>query len=100
MIDMWFLNLLLFFFILGLLVLIHEFSHFMVAKKCGVHIYEFSIGMGPLLFKHMGKDGIQYSLRALPIGGYVQMAGEVEEDDKDIKKNRSEEHTSELQSPD
>jgi regulator of sigma E protease len=83
---MWFLNLLLFFFILGLLVTIHEFGHFIVAKKCGVHIYEFSIGMGPLLWKHMGKDKIQYSIRALPIGGYVQMAGEVEEDDTKVKK--------------
>jgi regulator of sigma E protease len=84
---MWILTLLLFFFILGLLVTIHEFGHFMVAKKCGVHIYEFSIGMGPLIWKHIGKDKIQYSIRALPIGGYVQMAGEVDEDDKSVKKN-------------
>ena len=83
---MWLLNLLLFFFILGLLVTIHEFGHFIVAKKCGVHIYEFSIGMGPLIWKHMGKDKIQYSIRALPIGGYVQMAGEVEEDDDKVNK--------------
>lgn len=83
---MWLLNLLLFFFILGLLVTIHEFGHFIVAKKCGVHIYEFSIGMGPLVWKHMGKDKIQYSIRALPIGGYVQMAGEVEEDDDKVNK--------------
>ena len=85
---MWFLTLLLFFLILGILVTIHEFGHFIVAKKCGVHIYEFSIGMGPLIFKHMGKDKIQYSIRALPIGGYVQMAGEVEEDDKKVKKDK------------
>lgn len=38
----------------------------MVAKKCGVHIYEFSIGMGPLIWKRIGKDKIQYSIRALP----------------------------------
>ena len=85
---MWFLYLLLFLLILGILVTIHEFGHFMVAKKCGVHIYEFSIGMGPLIHKHMGKDKIQYSIRALPIGGYVQMAGEVEEDDKKVKKDK------------
>ena len=85
---MWFLYLLLFLLILGILVTIHEFGHFIVAKKCGVHIYEFSIGMGPLLWKHMGKDKIQYSIRALPIGGYVQMAGEVEEDDEKVKKDK------------
>ena len=85
---MWFVYLLLFFLILGVLVTIHEFGHFQVAKRCGVHIYEFSIGMGPLIHKHMGKDGIQYSIRALPIGGYVQMAGEVEEDDKKVKKDK------------
>ena len=85
---MWFLYLLLFLLILGILVTIHEFGHFIAAKKCGVHIYEFSIGMGPLIHKHMGKDKIQYSIRALPIGGYVQMAGEVEEDDKKVKKDK------------
>ncbi len=85
---MWFLTLLLFFLILGILITIHEFGHFIVAKKCGVHIYEFSIGMGPLIHSHIGKDKIQYSIRALPIGGYVQMAGEVEEDDKKVKKDK------------
>lgn len=85
---MWILTLLLFFLILGILVTVHEFGHFIVAKHCGVHIYEFSIGMGPLIWKKMGKDKIQYSIRALPIGGYVQMAGEVDEDDKKVKKEK------------
>lgn len=85
---MWFLYLLLFMLILGFLVTIHEFGHFKVAQKCGVHIYEFSIGMGPLIHQHLGKDGVYYSIRALPIGGYVQMAGEVEEDDEKIPKNK------------
>lgn len=83
---MWIVYLLVLIIILGFLVLVHELGHFLVAKKCGVHIYEFSIGMGPILHKHIGKDNIQYSIRALPIGGYVQMAGEVTEDDDDIKK--------------
>ena len=85
---MWILTLLLFFLILGVLVTVHEFGHFIIAKKCGVHIYEFSIGMGPLIWKKMGKDKIQYSIRALPIGGYVQMAGEVGEDDTKVKKEK------------
>ena len=79
------LNLLLFIFILGILVFVHELGHFLTAKKSGVHIYEFSIGMGPLIKTIKGKDGIDYSIRALPIGGYVQMAGEIYEDD-DTKK--------------
>jgi len=74
-------NMLLFIFILGLLILVHELGHFLTAKKSGVHIYEFSIGMGPAIKTITGKDGINYSIRALPIGGYVQMAGEVYEDD-------------------
>ena len=85
---MWIFDLLVFFLILGVLVTVHEFGHFIVAKKCGVHIYEFSIGMGPIVHKRIGKDKIQYSIRALPIGGYVAMAGEVEEDDKNVKKEK------------
>ena len=79
------LNLLLFIFILGILVFVHEFGHFLTARRSGVYIYEFSIGMGPIIKSIKGKDGIQYSIRALPIGGYVQMAGEIYEDD-DTKK--------------
>lgn len=85
---MWFITLIVLIFILGLLVLIHEFGHFIFAKKSGVFIYEFSIGMGPIIFKKIGKDNIQYTIRALPIGGYVQMAGEVSEDDKKVPKEK------------
>lgn len=74
-------NIILFIFILGVLVLVHELGHFLTAKKSGVFIHEFSIGMGPLIKTFKGKDGINYSIRALPIGGYVQMAGEIYEDD-------------------
>lgn len=82
---MFILNLLLLIFILGIIILVHEFGHFITAKKSGVHIYEFSIGMGPLIKTHKGKDGIDYNIRAFPIGGFVSMAGEVYEDD-DTKK--------------
>lgn len=74
-------NIILFILILGVLVFVHELGHFLTAKKSGVHIYEFSIGMGPAIKTIKGKDGINYSIRALPIGGYVQMAGEIYEDD-------------------
>ena len=82
---MWILTLLLLIFILGIIILVHELGHFFWAKKFDVHIYEFSIGMGPVLKTHKGKDGINYNVRAVPIGGFVSMAGEVYEDD-DSKK--------------
>ena len=85
---MWFISLLIFILILGIIILVHEFGHFIWAKKSGVYIYEFSIGMGPVIFSHKGKDGIDYNIRALPIGGFVQMAGEVYEDDEKIKKEQ------------
>lgn len=85
---MWFVTLLLLIFILGIIILIHEFGHFIWAKKFGVHIYEFSIGMGPVIYTHKGKDGIDYNIRAFPIGGFVSMAGEVYDDDDKIKKEK------------
>ncbi len=86
---MWFLTLLVFIFILGIIVLVHELGHFLWARKFGVFIYEFSIGMGPVIYsKKSKKDGITYNIRALPIGGFVAMAGEVYEDDNKIPKDR------------
>ena len=82
---MWFITLILLIFILGLIILVHEFGHFITAKKSGVYIHEFSIGMGPIIKTHKGKDGIDYNLRAFPIGGFVSMAGEVYEDDETNK---------------
>ncbi len=84
---MWILSILILIFILGIIILVHEFGHFIWAKKFGVHIYEFSIGMGPVIHTHKGKDNINYNIRAFPIGGFVSMAGEVYEDaDEKIKK--------------
>ena len=57
------------------MIAIHEFGHFAVAKLCGVQVNEFSIGMGPVLLKKM-HHGTQYSLRALPVGGFVALEGE------------------------
>ena len=64
-------------FILGLslLITIHELGHFIVAKIFGVYCHEFSIGMGPAIFSKK-KGETKYSVRWLPIGGYVSMAGE------------------------
>ncbi len=57
------------------LVFFHELGHFMVARACGVYIKDFSIGMGPVIYQFKGAE-TTYSLRALPIGGAVQMLGE------------------------
>lgn len=63
--------------ILGLLVTVHEFGHYITARLCGVTINEFSIGMGPKLFQKKGKKyDTVYSIRAIPVGGFVSMAGE------------------------
>ena len=56
-------------------IAIHEFGHFTVAKLCGIQVNEFSIGMGPVLWKKNHK-GTQYSLRVLPVGGFVALEGE------------------------
>ena len=79
-----------FILILGTTVFVHELGHFLFAKKYGVHVYEFSIGMGPRLFKFNRKnDETDYCLRLFPIGGFVQMAGEeIDDDDDDIPENK------------
>lgn len=64
-----------FLIVFGVLVIVHEFGHFFFAKRSGILVREFSIGMGLKLIAHMGKDGTTYTLRLLPIGGYVRMAG-------------------------
>ncbi|MBQ7300018.1 MAG: RIP metalloprotease RseP [Clostridia bacterium] len=66
----------------GFLIFIHEFGHYTAARIFRVTINEFAIGMGPKLLSRVSKKtGIRYSLRALPIGGYVAMVGEDEESD-------------------
>ena len=78
-------TLLYFIIVLGVTVFIHELGHFIFAKKSGIYVYEFSIGMGPRLFKFNRKDDeTEYSIRLFPIGGYVSMAGEDIEVDKNI----------------
>lgn len=75
--------------ILGVIILVHEFGHFIFAKWSGVYVYEFSIGMGPKLFGKKGKNGeTEYCIRAIPLGGFVRLAGEEVDDDKKVKKDR------------
>ena len=67
-------------FAFGLLVLGHEFGHFIVARLNGVTVEEFSVGMGPRIFKKQGKNTL-YSLKILPIGGSVKMYGETADEE-------------------
>ena len=62
----------------GVLIAVHEFGHFITAKACDVQVNEFSIGMGPALWKKQ-KGETLYSLRAVPLGGYCAMEGEDED---------------------
>ena len=59
--------------LLGVLVTIHEFGHFIVARMCKVHVQRFSIGMGPVFYKKYDKHGTEFALSAVPLGGYVSM---------------------------
>ena len=79
-----------FLLVLGITILIHELGHFIFAKKAGVHVYEFSIGMGPKIFTHKRKnDETEYTIRLFPIGGFVSMAGEdMEDENKSIPKEK------------
>ena len=73
-------------------IAIHEFGHFAVAKLCGIQVNEFSIGMGPALWKKIYK-GTQYSLRALPVGGYVALEGEESPESQQAEAARDERET-------
>ena len=59
--------------LLGVLVTIHEFGHFIVARMCNVHVQRFSVGMGPVFYKKCDKHGTEFALSAIPLGGYVSM---------------------------
>ena len=73
--------------ILGVIVFVHEFGHFIAAKKCGVYVHEFAIGMGPKIFSFKRKnDETTYSLRLLPLGGFTALA--MTEEDFKVDKNQ------------
>ncbi len=74
---------------LGLLITFHEFGHFWVARRMGVKVLRFSIGFGPSVWKHTGKDGVEYVVAAIPLGGYVKMLDEREGHVKEDELNQS-----------
>ena len=61
---------------LGVLVTFHEFGHYWVARRCGVKVLRFSVGFGKPLWMRRGKDGTEYVIAAIPLGGYVKMLDE------------------------
>jgi len=75
------LSLITFFLVLGVLILIHEFGHFIAAKKVGVKVEEFSLGFGPKLLGRKKGDS-EYMIKAIPLGGYVKLAGDNQEEYK------------------
>jgi regulator of sigma E protease len=72
---MFIVDFIIFVLVLGVIILIHELGHFYFAKRAGILCHEFSIGMGPAVYQKRSGETI-YSIRAIPIGGYVSMAGE------------------------
>ncbi|MGI6325166.1 MAG: RIP metalloprotease RseP [Bacilli bacterium] len=78
-----------FLLILGITIMVHEIGHFLAAKKAGIYVYEFALGMGPKLFsKKRENDETIYSIRLIPLGGYVQLAGEEIKADERIPINK------------
>ena len=68
--------------LLGILIAVHEFGHFIAARICGIEVMEFAIGMGPKLLGWTGKSGTKFSLRAIPLGGFCAFYGEDDIDGK------------------
>jgi regulator of sigma E protease len=76
-------SLLSFLFVLGILILVHEFGHFIAAKKIGVRVEKFSLGFGPRIVGRI-KNNTEYSINAIPLGGYVNLAGDSQEEYKGL----------------
>ncbi|GBG96505.1 RIP metalloprotease RseP [Lactococcus termiticola] len=82
-----FITLITFIIVFGIIVSIHEYGHLFFAKKAGILVREYAVGMGPKIFGHRAKDGTLYTIRIIPVGGYVRMAG-WGDDTTEIKKGQ------------
>src|ERR687897_511269 len=74
-------SILAFLFVLGVLIFVHELGHFLMARRIGVRVLTFSLGFGPKLI-NVKRGGTEYCISAIPLGGYVKMAGENPEDSR------------------
>jgi regulator of sigma E protease len=79
---------------IGVLVTVHEFGHFWVARKLGVRVLRFSVGFGKPLLRRTGKDGTEYVIAAIPLGGYVRMLGEQDDEVNDQNRHEAFNHKS------
>ena len=78
-----------FILVLSITIFVHELGHFVFAKRAGIYVYEFCIGMGPRIFKFKRKnDETEYGIRLFPIGGFCSMAGESVEEDENVPKEK------------
>lgn len=74
-----------FIIVFGVIVLVHEYGHYFFAQRAGILVREFSIGMGPKVWWHRGKNGTTFTVRILPLGGYVRLAGADDEDEETLR---------------
>ena len=72
-----------FLFVLGVLIFVHELGHFLMARRIGVRVLTFSLGFGPKLI-NVKRGDTEYCISAIPLGGYVKMAGENPEDNRTV----------------
>ena len=75
--------------ILGVLIIVHEFGHFIIARKNGIFVKEFSVGFGPRIVSHKCKSGMLVSWKAIPFGGSCRMLGVFEDEDEGTDDERS-----------
>ena len=87
-------SLLWFIIAIGVLVTVHEFGHFWVARKLGVKVLRFSVGFGKPLLRRIGKDGTEYVIASIPLGGYVRMLGENDDEVTDENRHQAFSHKS------
>jgi|ERR1700722_233194 regulator of sigma E protease len=79
---------------LGVLVTLHEFGHFWVARRCGVKVLRFSIGFGKPIWSRFGRDGVEYAIGAIPLGGYVKFLDAREADNPELVAHQPGEYNS------
>jgi regulator of sigma E protease len=78
---------------LGILVTFHEFGHYWVARRCGVKVLRFSIGFGKPLWSRVGRDGVEYAIGAIPLGGYVKFLDARESDHPELVRGKAGEYS-------
>src|ERR1700752_3561047 len=89
-----FITIIAFIFAIGVLVTFHEFGHFWVARRFGVRVLRFSVGFGKPLWSRVGRDGVEYAIGAIPLGGYVKFLDARESDRPELVPHQAGEFSS------